>query len=88
MDHMALLYLINKLQLSGKIVRWLLLFLEYNFTMVYKPRCSHIVANVISQLPEVTENLGNPNRTIDASLFILHRNGYKKDIPTSLLEIF
>jgi hypothetical protein len=31
-DHMALLYLIKKFQLLGQIVRWLLLFLEYDFS--------------------------------------------------------
>jgi hypothetical protein len=31
-DHMALTYLVNKPQLSGKIVKWLLLFMEYDFT--------------------------------------------------------
>jgi len=28
-DHMAFVYLVNKPQVSGKIIRWLLLFLEY-----------------------------------------------------------
>jgi hypothetical protein len=68
---MALLYFIKNLQLSGQIARWLLLFLEYNFAMVYKPRCFHFVVNVLSQLLGVIENLGIPNKNIDASLLIL-----------------
>jgi hypothetical protein len=48
MDHMALLYLVKKPQLSGQIVRWLLLFLEYNFLMVYKSRGSHFVVDAFS----------------------------------------
>jgi len=36
-DHMALLYLVKKLQLSRQVVWWLLLFLEYDFSVVYKP---------------------------------------------------
>ncbi len=32
-DHMALVYLVNKPQVSRKITRWLL-FLEYDFTIV------------------------------------------------------
>ncbi len=35
-DHMALVYLVNKPQVLRKIVRWLLLFLEYDFMVVWK----------------------------------------------------
>ncbi len=35
-NHMALVYLVNKPQVSGKLAKWLL-FLEYEFTIVYKP---------------------------------------------------
>jgi hypothetical protein len=35
-NHMALLYLIKKRQLSSQIVRWLL-FSRYDFSVVYKP---------------------------------------------------
>jgi hypothetical protein len=30
-DHMALVYLVNKPHVSGRIAKWLLLFLEYEF---------------------------------------------------------
>jgi hypothetical protein len=33
---MALVYLVNKPHVSKRITRWLLLFLEYDFTIVYK----------------------------------------------------
>jgi hypothetical protein len=36
LDHMALVYMVNKPQVYGKITRWLLLFLEYDFKIVYK----------------------------------------------------
>jgi len=36
-NHMTLVYLINKPQVSRKITRWLLLFLEHDFIIVYKP---------------------------------------------------
>jgi hypothetical protein len=35
-NHMALVYLVNKPQVSGRLIRWLLLFLEYDFKIVYK----------------------------------------------------
>jgi hypothetical protein len=42
-DHMALLYLVRKPQVSREIMRLLLLFLEYNFLVIYKPMKSHFV---------------------------------------------
>jgi hypothetical protein len=36
-DHMALVYLVNKPQILSKLTKWLLLFLEYDFKIVYKP---------------------------------------------------
>jgi hypothetical protein len=60
-NHMALLYLIKKLQLSGHIMRWLLLFLEYDFSIVYKLKKSNWVANALSRLP----NLVEPTKILD-----------------------
>jgi hypothetical protein len=57
-DHMALVYLVNKPQVSNKIVRWLLLFLEYDFKNVYKPSRSHLMANALSRLPNQVESVG------------------------------
>jgi len=45
-DHMALLYLIKKPQILSRIMRWLLLFLEYDFLVVYKPRHSHLMVGL------------------------------------------
>jgi hypothetical protein len=66
---MALIYLVNKPQVSRRIARWLLLFLEYEFTIVYKHGRTHVAANVLSRLPNNSKPLGIPNWTIDASLF-------------------
>jgi hypothetical protein len=49
-DHMALIYLVNKPQVYGKIIRWLLLFLEYDFKLVYKLSRSHLMADALSRL--------------------------------------
>jgi hypothetical protein len=32
-DHMVLIYLVNKLKILAQITRWLLLFLEFNFKL-------------------------------------------------------
>jgi hypothetical protein len=50
-DHMGLVYLVNKPQVFSMLVRWLLLFLEYDFKIVYKPGRSHIMANALNRLP-------------------------------------
>jgi hypothetical protein len=68
-DDMALLYLVNKPQVSGKIAKWLLLFLKYEFIVVYKPGRTHVIADVLSRLPNNSEPLGVPNQTMDATLY-------------------
>ncbi len=60
-DHMTLVYLVNKSQVSGRIARWLLLFLEYEFTLVYKPGRTHVVVDVLSKLLDNLEPLDVPN---------------------------
>jgi hypothetical protein len=57
-DHMALLYLVQKPQISKKITRWLLLFLEYDFSIIYKPRKSHSVVDALSQMPNFIKESG------------------------------
>jgi hypothetical protein len=56
-DHMALVYLVNKPHVSRRIAKWLLLFLEMMFTIVYKPDKTRVVANALSRLP----NIMNPH---------------------------
>jgi hypothetical protein len=70
-DHMALLYLIKKPQLSIRIVRWLLLFLGYDFLVVYKPTHFHLVVEALSQLLDATKNLKVFDKNTNTSLFVL-----------------
>ncbi len=51
--HMVLVYLVNKSQVLERIAIWLLLFLEYEFTIVYKLGCTPIVADALSRLPNI-----------------------------------
>jgi len=60
-DHMALVYLISKPQVFGRIVRWFLLFLEYDLKIVYKPGRSHLMANALSKLLDQIKLVGVPN---------------------------
>ena len=48
-DHMALVYIVNKLKVSSRIAQWLLLFLEYNFIMVYKLDKTHGIVDALSR---------------------------------------
>jgi hypothetical protein len=57
-DHMALVYLVNKPQVSGRIAQWLLLFLEYDFTVVYKPGKTHGVVDALSGSPHGEPAIG------------------------------
>jgi hypothetical protein len=66
---MGIVYTINKPYMFGRIVRWLLLFLEYEFTIVYKLSKTHMVANVLSILLNSSERLRVLDQTMDASLF-------------------
>jgi hypothetical protein len=45
----------------GRIAKWLLLFLEYEFTIIYKLGRTHVVADVLSRLQNSSKPLGVPN---------------------------
>jgi hypothetical protein len=66
---MALVYLVNKPLVSGRIIRQLLLFLEYDFTVVYKPSRTHAIIDSLSRLPNITKPTCVSNQTTYASLF-------------------
>ncbi len=67
--HMALVYLVSTPQVSRKITRWLLLSLEYDFIVVYKPGRTHVIGDALSRLPNITKPVGVLNQTKVASLF-------------------
>ncbi len=52
----------------GIITIWLLLFIEYDFTLVYKPGKIHVIADALSRLPNIIEPTSVSDQTIDASL--------------------
>jgi hypothetical protein len=49
-DHMALMHLVNKSQVSSKIAKCLLFFFRYDFKKHYKLGRSHLMANALSRL--------------------------------------
>jgi hypothetical protein len=70
-DHMALIYLVNKPYVSSKLARWFLLFLEYDFKIVYKPSRSHLMVDALSKLPNHCKHVGVPHQPYDVRLFTL-----------------
>jgi hypothetical protein len=68
---MALVYLVNKPQVLGRMARWFLLFFEYDFTIMYKLGKTHVVTNALSRLPNNTKPTCVLDQTIDASLFYI-----------------
>jgi hypothetical protein len=68
---MALVYLVNKPQVLGQIVKWLLLFLEYDFKIVYKPSRSYLMVDALHRLPNQAKTVGVLNHTSDVHLFTL-----------------
>ncbi len=69
--HVTLVYLINKAQVSTRIIRWLLLFLGYYFIVVYKPSRIHVIIDALSRLPNITKPIGVHDQTTYASLFYI-----------------
>ncbi len=61
------MYLVNKPLVSGRLVIWFLLFIEYDFKIIYKRGRSHPMVDALSKLP----NDGVPDQTCDAHLFTL-----------------
>jgi hypothetical protein len=54
---MALVYLVNKPQVSRRLTRWWLLFLEYDFIIVYKPSRTHVIVDALSCMLKIDASL-------------------------------
>ncbi len=70
-NHMALVYLVNKPHVSRKITRWLLLFLEYDFIVMYKLGRTHVNADALSRLPDITKPTSVLNQMTYSNLFYI-----------------
>jgi hypothetical protein len=72
---MALVYLVNKTHFLGRIVQWLILFIEYDFKVIRKLGKSYFLANTLSKLPNTKELKGVLDEI--ANVFFSNYNGYK-----------
>jgi hypothetical protein len=50
-DHMTLMYMVNRPQIFRKITKWFLMFLKYDFKVIYKLGTKPMVVNVLYKLP-------------------------------------
>ena len=71
-DHQALLYLVNKPCTTGRITRWMLILLEFDFTMVVCPRKKHLMADHMSRIPNGEPPTGIDDDLADATLFLVN----------------
>jgi len=77
-DHMALLYLVKKLQILSQIMRWLLLFLENDFLVVYKPRHSHLMAGLFRNFLMLPKIRGCLIELLMHNYLYFNRNGLQE----------
>ena len=70
-DHMAIEYLVNKAELSGRLARWVLLLEEFDYTVEYKPGRLHLQADHLSRLSEEIGTSPIDDRFIDDNLYLV-----------------
>ena len=70
-DHMAIKYLVNKADLSGRIARWVLLLEEFDYTVEYKPGKMHHQADHLSRLSETLGVTPIEDNLVDETLFTI-----------------
>ena len=68
-DHSALLYLVSKQELTGKLARWTLLLQEFEFDILHRPGVQHVVADYLSRLESKEEGIGVKDDFSDVQLF-------------------
>jgi hypothetical protein len=80
-DHSTLKYLVNKPVLQETICRWLLLFQEYDFEIIVKPRRLNVGPDHLSRLELGEEPTSLLDSLLDAQLFLVQIvDDYFKDI--------
>jgi hypothetical protein len=69
-DHMALKYLVNKLDFSGRLIHWIFFLKEFDYTMQYKLGRMHHQANQLFKISKDLNLVPLEDNFIDANLFI------------------
>ena len=71
LDHMAIKYLVNKAELSGRLPRWVLLLEEFDYTVEYKPGRMHLQTDHLSRLSETMGESPIYDRLVDDNIFMV-----------------
>ena len=69
--HVALIYIVNKASLVGKMAWWMLILQEFDFFIQHTPGNENAVAKFLSRLEEPGTDQGVADDLPDAALFIL-----------------
>jgi hypothetical protein len=80
-DHSALVYLVSKASLIGKLARWTLLLQEYEFDIIHRPRVQHAVADYLSRLESGQAPTGVADDFLDAVVMAITLEEGPKDDP-------
>ncbi|KAL3692362.1 hypothetical protein R1sor_006013 [Riccia sorocarpa] len=70
-DHEALKYIVARPTRSGKLARWMLVLMEFTFTVEYRPGKLHGNVDFLSRLPGEPEELSLETSPKDNFLFII-----------------
>ena len=70
-NHMVIKYLVNKAELSGRLVRWVFLLEEFDYTVEYKPDRIHLQADHLSRLLEQIGKSPVDDRLVDDNIFVV-----------------
>lgn len=70
-DHMAIKFFVNKLELSGRPTRWILLLEEFDYMVEWKPRKIHLDADYLSRLSERLGVEPIDDKLVDEGFFVV-----------------
>jgi hypothetical protein len=84
-DHSALVYLVSKASLTGKLARWTLLLQEYEFDIVHGPGAQHSVADYLSRLESGEAPAGVADDFPDAGIMTVTPEAGPTDDPDKWL---
>lgn len=71
MDHEALVYIVNKASLVGKMARWMLILQEFDFVIQHTPGNQNAISDFLSRLEEECPEQGVLDDLSDVALFSL-----------------
>jgi hypothetical protein len=84
-DHSALVYLVSKASLTGKLARWAVLLQEYEFNIVHRPGAQHAVADYLSHLESVETPAGVADDFPDVGVVTVTPEARPRDDPDKWL---